>query len=216
MKKLIVIILTIVSYNAVAQTQLIGIKGGVSQTNIFSYEPTIRILESYQKSRTGFSGGITYEYLINNKFSLGADFIYNQRGYISGELNFSKSLYTYDFLSIPIKAYYNYGKKIIGFFDLGFIPSILIDAKSTTTYYYSREDRYSYNVTKDNKMFDFAGIGEIGIGYKLKKMYLYSSMSMQWSINTINDHYYTWGSRDYRHNGRTLSLGVKYALDKSK
>lgn len=215
MKKVLVVIFALVSLYTNAQKQFIGIKGGVSQTSTYSFDkPTFRFPESYQKNRTGFSGGITYEYFINNKFSLGADFIYNQRGYISGELNYRKNLYTYDFLSIPIKAYYNYGKKIIGFVDLGFIPSILISAKSITTFYYPREDKYISNVTKVNKMFDFAGIAETGVGFKFKKMYLYTSVSMQWSINTINEHYYTWGGRDYRHCGSTLSLGVKYPLEK--
>ena len=63
-------------------------------------------------SRTGFSGGITYEHSLKKSLSFGAELIYNQRGSTIDNKDFGKSIKVSDYLSVPIKVGCKFGKKI--------------------------------------------------------------------------------------------------------
>ena len=88
------------------QNHFVGIKSGVSWTNINS--------DNNNDSRIGFSAGLSYELFLKEHFSFGADIIYNQRGFsntitfrdeygnATGQKGTFKS--NYDYLSIPIKT----------------------------------------------------------------------------------------------------------------
>lgn len=87
MKKLILLILTLpVLFNVNAQEHYLGIKGDVSWTNVSSGD----VFEN-SKSLKKLSGGVTYEYFINDFVSIGSGLSYEQRGFteesilVSGE-----------------------------------------------------------------------------------------------------------------------------------
>lgn len=172
MKNLLLIILTISTLKVVGQNYLIGVKGGVNSTNI-----TSRNFLSQSYSRTGLTGGLTYEFLFKKHFSIGADLIYNQRGF-TNDLVFTYNLgnptgekyittFNYDYVSLPIKTGFNIGTKLYGFTNIGVIPSLLVDAK-TTTPTCDTDAKFTGNETLDvtNRVskFDFAGLVEIGGG----------------------------------------------------
>ena len=220
MKKAIIIMLTLTTLNVVGQNHLIGIKGSTNWTNIASSD-----IFSDADYRTGLAGGLSYEYLFGTHFSLGADIIYNQRGFtydvsimdIEGNPTGDKARYKYDYLSIPFKTGYNIGDTFYSFANVGLIPSLLVDSKL-----------FSYEIDTDGKVvgsdvldmtnevtkFDLAGLLEIGGGYKFKNGYwLFSSIGYQQSFTTITNSEYFAGSK-IKHNGIIFTIGLKYALTK--
>lgn len=222
MKNIFLFILTISALKVAGQNHLIGVKGGVNSTNITSSN-----FLSQNNSRTGLTAGLTYEFLIKKHFSIGADLIYNQRGF-TNDLIFTDNLgnptgekyttkFNYDYVSLPIKTGFNIGTNLYGFTNIGLIPSLLVDAK-TTTPTFDTDAKFTGNETFDvtNRVskFDFAGLVEIGGGYKFKGRYwLFTSFSYQHSFTTITNSEYFANSK-IRHNGMTLTIGLKCALTK--
>ena len=222
MKNILLIILIIATLKVAGQNHLIGVKGGVNSTNITSSN-----FISQSDSRTGLTAGLTYEFLFKKHFSIGADLIYNQRGF-TNDLVFTDNLgnptgekytskFNYDYISLPIKTGFNIGTKLYGFTNIGVIPSLLVNAK-TITPTFDTDAKFTGNETFDvtNRVskFDFAGLVEIGGGYKFKGRYwLFTSFSYQHSFTTITNSEYFANSK-IRHNGMALTIGLKCALIK--
>jgi hypothetical protein len=222
MKNILLIILTIATLKVAGQNQLIGVKGGVNSTNITSSN-----FISQSGSRTGLTAGLTYEFLFKKHFLIGADLIYNQRGF-TNDLVFTDNLgnptgekytskFNYDYISLPIKTGFNIGTKLYGITNIGVIPSLLVDAKTisptfdTDTKFTGNE---TFDVTNRVSKFDFAGLVEIGGGYKFKGRYwIFTSFSYQHSFTTITNSDY-FANFKIKHNGMALTIGLKCALTK--
>jgi hypothetical protein len=222
MKNILLIILTIATLKVVGQNHFIGLKGGVNSTNITSSN-----FLSQTDSRTGLTAGLTYEYLFKKHFSVGADLIYNQRGF-TNDIVFTDNLgnptgekytttFNYDYVSLPIKTGFNFGTKFYGYTNIGVIPSLLADAKTPTPTFDTDgklTGNETFDVTNRVSKFDFAGLVEIGGGYKFKGRYwLFTSFSYQHSFTSITNSDYFANSK-IKHYGMTLNLGLKYALTK--
>lgn len=222
MKNILLLILTLLTIKVTGQNHLIGVKGGVNWTNIKSNNFLSQI-----NYRTTLTPGITYEYCINKNFCIGADFIYNQRGF-HVDYNFTDEFgnpnsetysvkYNYDYISLPIKAGFNFGTKLYGFTNIGIISSLLVDAK-TTMPNFNWDGVFQGNMTYDVKnrvsKFDFAGFAEIGGGYKLnERSYVYTSFLLQHSFTKITNSNYFEYSKIWHH-GMSLNVGFKYSLTK--
>lgn len=214
--------MTVTVLKVTGQNHLIGIKGGGNSTNITSNN-----FVTQHDNRTGLSAGLTYEYLFKKHFSVGADFIYNQRGFTNdiiftddfgnptGEKYTTK--FNYDYVSLPIKTGFNIGNKLFGFTNIGVIPSLLVNAKSIFPTFNADgklSGNETFDVTNRVSKFDFAGIAEIGAGYKFKnRFWFFTSFAYQYSFTTITNSEYFSNSK-IRHNGITLSIGLKCALTK--
>jgi hypothetical protein len=222
MKNIFLFILTISTLKVAGQNHLIGLKGGVNSTNITSSN-----FLSQNNSRTGLTAGLTYEFLIKKHFSIGADLIYNQRGF-TNDIIFTNNLgnptgekyttkFNYDYVSLPIKTGFKIGNKIFGFTNIGVIPSLLVDAKTISPTFNTVGNvtgSETFDVTSRVTKFDFAGLAEIGGGYKFKDRYwLFTSFAYQYSFTTITNSEYFAISK-IRHNGMTLTIGLKCALTK--
>jgi hypothetical protein len=204
------------------QNHFIGIKGGENRTN--------NAMDSYKsefESRSGLAVGLTYEYFIDKHFSLGADLIYDQRGFnfrdtilnYSGNPNLNDQInkvdYQFNYISVPIKTGFNVGNNLYGFVSLGLCPSLLIDA-TTKSHTFNLDGTFTGlekgDVFEQMSKFDFTGIFEIGGGYKFKQRYwLFTSFSYQYGIFTYYSPTYSTNGEN-RHTGTTLSLGLKYGL----
>jgi hypothetical protein len=212
MKNLFLIILTLITFKVTGQNNLLGVKVGSNCTNINSSN-----FSSQNNTKTGLSAGLTFEFLIQKHFSLGMDLIYNQLGFsddilftdnqgnITGEKN--TTTFNYDYVSVPIKSGFTIGNKLYGFTNIGIVPSILINASTTML-------NEKHDVTNRVSKFDFAGLVEIGGGYKFSGRYwLFTSFSYQQSFTTITNSNY-FANRKITHYGMTFNLGLKYALTK--
>ncbi len=221
MKK-IVLFLFITNFSTLyAQQHLIGIKGGINWANI-NLPTTLSDLVLHE-SKTGFIGGLTYEYLFKKYFSLSADVLYAQYGFLGDRGGiYSRSLsgtersrYEYNYLSMPIKAGYRIGDKIYGFVNLGLTPSILRESSiKIDIYSYIVDPAFTRYIGSQPAQFDIAGIIELGGGCKIKsRAFLFTSLAYQQSFTTFSNDNYLAGIRP-RHYGISLSVGLKYAITK--
>lgn len=221
MKKTLILLAILSSFGAISQKHLIGIKGGPNWTGVHTDNFSFNT-----KLRTGYLVGLTYDYMLTEKFSIGAEILYGQRGYnmffnstndfgLPPPLNIDDVKMKFDYLSIPIKASYSFGNKLFGFGSIGVIPSFLTKGVTVTPpislFSYSTNGS-NIEITEDVSRFDLAAFAEIGVGYRFNDTYLiYLSFGYNHSFLTItNDDYFS--ESKIRHYGMPLMLGFKYAL----
>jgi len=219
MRSLIITILLVLSISVFGQNHFIGLKGGVNWTNVNSSN-----FLNDNNNRTGFNGGLTYELQFNKNYNFGLDFLYAQKGFTNdiiftdetGNSTDEKatSIFYYDYLSFPVKGGFLMGEKISGFVNFGIVPSFLIDAKHITTAIDNILEEETIEVTDRVTKLDFAGLIEIGGSYKFgNKFIIFTSFDYQQSFTTITNSDYFSNSK-VRHYGMTMSIGLKYALNK--
>lgn len=210
-KKFLTIILLIAGLIEVhAQNRLLGVKVGPSIMDISpnNFNPN-------KDPRSGAAVGLGYEVLLKGDFSIGAEAIYNQRGFVNnyivkngfgnptGEIHSNK--FNYDYISLPLKVGKYVGKKIFGFGHIGIVPSILIKDEIIL------EPVIGIPVNAGN--FDLAGLAEIGGGYRMEKLWFFASVNYLHSVtNTAITNTAFFGNADFKHKGMIFSLGLKYGL----
>lgn len=225
MKHLVVIFFVFVSFSSFAQTSSIGVRIGLNKTNVSSSQ-----YSDEPKSRNGFIGGVTYEYLFNKNFFIGAELNYNERGYATSYLFVNETTsssvqyegtHSYNYISLPIKSGFYFGNKVQGFGSIGVIPSILVDAKIVFPTNLDQSGQLSGMETRDVKditnSFDLAAMVELGISYKIQNQYsIFSSATYQRSFTSFSssDSYYPAPYTEAFHKGLSFSLGVRYTLSK--
>jgi hypothetical protein len=217
MRKLIVALILISTIPVFGQNHIIGLKGGVSLTNIHSSNFLSKV-----DNLTGFNGGLSYEYRFENHFNLGIDFLYFQKGF-TNDIIFTDdygiptgekatSYFKYDYLSLPVKGGFFIGDKISGFLNIGLVPSILINAKTTAPGIIGSDYEETNEVTDIVKKLDFGGLIEIGGSYKFgDKFLIFTSFAYQQSFMSITNTDY-FSSSSIKHYGMTMSIGLKYIL----
>lgn len=220
MKTIITALLIISAIPSFGQNHLVGLQGGVNLTNVVFPD-----FLSDRDNRTGYNLGLTYQYLLNDRFNLGIDLLYYQRGftldlvYIDalgnpiGEMVTNKLNYNY--VSIPLKGGIKIGDDFSGFANLGIVPSILVHAVTVIPAIDGIQEESIVNVTDVVTKFDLGGLVEIGANYKLNQAFVLSaSIGYQHSLTSIANENYFSGSK-IRHHGMQICLGIKYALKKN-
>lgn len=221
MRKLLLILLTGISINAVGQIHLIGIQGGVNLTNL-----TGNNIFGDSKYRTGIIGGLNYEFLFQSKYTFGADILYSQQGF-KDNVTFSdeygnifgtdsESKFYYNYLTLPIKFGYTTGSKLKGFVKVGACPSVLLKAETTVPTVDSSGNLTGYqdvDVKDKVSKFDLGGLIELGAGYVLiNNMELFSSLTYRKSLTTFSNSEY-FSDNKLRHYGFSLAIGLKFRLN---
>jgi len=222
MRKILLLFLTAITITVNGQNHLLGVKGGANWTNV-----TASNFLNDKDFRTGLAIGLTYDFLFKKYFSAGADIIYNQRG-LRNDIIFTDDLgnptgkkatskFNYDYITLPLKVGFNYGKTVYGFANIALTPSMLVDAKTITPsidFNGTTIPGETFNVTNRVNKFDIGELVEIGGGYKFKGRYwLFTAFSYQHSFTTITNSDYFANSK-IRHYAMTLNLGLKCALTK--
>lgn len=214
MRKIIAILILISTITASGQNHFIGVKSGINWTSVNSDYSL-----NNSNKRTGFSGGLTYQFKINNSFSLGIDLLYAQKGFNS-DINFinpsgepvgpdEESNFNYDYFSFPLKAGYSIGNTISGFINLGVVPAFIVKAETIVPTFEGSE---TIDATDEVTSFDFGGIVEIGASYAiLDRLLIVTSFGYQHSLTSLSNSDY-FPESNVKHYGMTLSIGVKYAL----
>ena len=225
MRQVFILILILTSSQVSGQTSLVGIKIGAIKANVRSKEL------SKMNYLIAVSGGSTFDYFLNKHFSLGADFIYEQRGF-SNDIIFTDDQgnpidqkatikFWYEYYSIPIKVGFKFGNKLYGYSNIGIIPSFLINAETKVPVIKSQNEVSTSewvvsNVTKSVTRFDMSTFFEIGLGYKLKNnLWPYTSCSFQNSFTQFSNAKY-FSSSELKHYGMIWSVGLKCKLSKEK
>ncbi len=168
---------------------------------------------------SGIGFGFERQYKSNVLFECG--FQANRLGYeVNYKSNFGgdpKELtyrYYQDYISIPLKGGFVYGKKIFGFAKLGLIPSLLIGEQVVNTYL-NKTNNSDYRLRIANPELNVFGITEIGGGFLVgRKINIFSSFAYQRSIIVLgySDSFYNDNSRKLY--ALSLALGVKYLIVK--
>jgi len=218
MRHFLFLLFIIISLTSLGQS-FIGVKGGLNLTyNSFND------LYKMRNSRSGLSGGLTYELFIKKNTSFGADLLYNQRGFTE-EIVFTDNQgnptgqkatteYNFNYLSLPVKVgIYTKNRTRIGL-NLGFVPSCLIKSETILPPYESGGQVYNgqtINTTDRVTKFDFAGLVEFAFNFQLKDNYWFlGTISYQHSFTDFTNKDYF--NRNMNHYGLILSIGFRYRL----
>jgi hypothetical protein len=220
MRQILIFSFILISSVAFGQNHLIGIQGGLNFTNFTSKE-------SFENTshRTGFIGGVTYDFMLTEKYRIGVDILYSQQGvkdkfiltndngvFIGEE----KTEMNYDYFSIPIKFGYELGEKIKMIPKIGIVPAFVMKAETTSPTFdgngtVTGQETFDHmdNVSK----FDFGGIVEFGIETDLSENFiLCSNFNYKHSLTTFSNSDYFDG-QDMRHYGFSVIVGLKYLLN---
>lgn len=214
-KPILLIVLMSVFFNVTAQNHFVGINGNLSWQNVSSGD----IFEN-SGSLMRLSGGVTYEYFINDFVSIGSGLSYEQRGFTEESLIGSGETFhfthSYDYLSLPIKVgSYTSNRSFFGLAKAGLVPSYLINAKTAVPAIDGANNltgKKTVNVTGEVSAFDLAGLAELGGGYNAStKIWVTASISYQHSLTSITNSNF-FADESIRHQGVGLNLGLIYAL----
>jgi hypothetical protein len=157
--------------------------------------------------------------MIKEKFSLGMDAIYETRRFYSPIilLNWNEPYdisYRLNYLSMPLKAGYNFGNKFYGFVNIGAVPSFLLSGTVTSPDLFNSTGVISEQVqdlTASTKRLDVSGLAELGGGLRFNGIWVYTSFAYQhglMNINNADDQ----NSPEIMLHGVLLSLGMRYML----
>lgn len=215
MKKLLALLIILFTVPVIGQNHLLGLKGGISATNVFSNS-----IFSNTDFKNGFIAGLTYEYRLKKTFHLEADLLYANKGFEMDIIftdetgsptgDFLTSKFHYNYISIPLKFGASFGKKLSGFANIGLVPSFLTKAIYKTPALLDYEEINQDNTEFVNS-FDLGAIIEFGGTYTIQEKYfLFASLAYQQSFTgIIKDNP---NSSNMNHYGMIFSVGVKYAL----
>lgn len=201
MKHIIFVFLIVSANDLSAQKHIIGVRGGTTTSNIISENPWMYKNENMNR----IFGGVSYQYILNKNIYLGADLIYNQKGYsvpvvytndqgevikIAGYID-----YKYDYLSLPLFLGFKVGNRLNAFAHLGLMPSHLVYAEvDNSNYNDPLIDMFQINsdITKSVSKFDLTPIAELGIGFNFTdRIGLNVSATYHHSVTSItNDNYF--------------------------
>lgn len=222
MKHIAIIILVFSGLHAAAQKHEIGVRGGLNIAGHTMPEAIITLDDAVFPRMTA---GISYEYLLNEHFSIGVDALYNQRG-TKTFISFTDEMgnyiveratvkYEMDYLSIPLKINYKTGGNLYGVGGIGIMPSYLIRSQLRTPSYTVAGTSFpseSYDQTDSFNSMDWGGIVELGAGYKTAVgLTVFVLAGYQYSFTEAKATEYS-PSMEIRHYGYMISAGVKYAL----
>jgi hypothetical protein len=220
-KQILTILFIALTTTAFGQTHIIGMQAGLNLTNITANE-----IFYNSEMRAGFTGGITYDLKLSDRYRIGVDVLYSQQGFTEkfslvdeigtyyGEVN---SEMNFDYLSIPIKFGYEMGTKIKIIPKIGIVPAFPVTAESIIPKLNDSKvvigqetvDQMGY-ISK----FDFGGLIEIGIERALsEKLIICSALAYKHSLTTFSNINY-FGDHNLRHYGLSVTFGIKHGLSK--
>lgn len=168
-------------------------------------------------NRRGFTMGLSYESRLKDHFIVGAELIYQQRGF-EDKIYYPEPVFSYpfenpqtpkdlkfyyDYLAVPLKCGYIIGNKISAFANIGLVPSILLKATAKLP-----DELEIIDVTDLSPKFDLAGLFEIGGNVKIsEKFFLTASFAYQHSFTTLS-----FANSNLLHHGLIFSGGIKYSF----
>jgi hypothetical protein len=214
-----IFIMLLFSYGACyGQDHFIGLKSGINISNVrsdlFSTEDRISI-----------NGGITYDYSLAKKWTIGLGLFYQRNGFITDLTNVTfisdnrgdtKGArdpidFSADYLLFPLSVGVKGTKTTSLFCKVALIPSFLIRAEAVEIVPNNKEINVSDEVTK----FDLIGQLEAGVHYQTKsQLAIFSSLAYQQGFKKIsNPDYYP--ESNILHCGFLWSIGVKYKISKN-
>jgi hypothetical protein len=102
-----------------------------------------------------------------------------------------KTIYAYQYIGIPLKAKFSFGKSKVRFISsIGFITNLLLSVKQTNNFEYSngKTEKKTQSTTSGFKKVDISPIISVGIDYKLNnKIHLMAEPSFRYGVVKTKD-----------------------------
>lgn len=222
MKQKLVIVFILISTFALGQNHFVGFQAGLNLTGVTPNED----LEN-SGMRTGFIGGIAYEFKFSGKYQIEIDALYSQQGFTDkmimveeGQVRVGEENYKvkYDYLSFPVKIGFEMGDKTKIIPKIGIIPALSVSAKLS----YPKFDnnggiigRGSENHKDYVSNLDFGGLIEVGIENELSNNLIFcSAINYKHSLTSYynSDYFDRYDDQARKHYGFSLTVGLKYRL----
>lgn len=200
-----------------AQHTYIGLRAGFVQSSSWDENPNTQT-----QFLNGISTGITVEKSFLKVFRLGADVLYNQRGYSNvenvGSPNSMLKLLpvenTYsDYVAVPVKLGFCFGRKTFITSYFGAVVSYQLNAYQIQFKYDDMLNTVNqvYKSVNQTKL-DLSWLGELGLGYNLtKRLSVLVSASYQPSFSSITNQDYLdiWHVKLYSY---SINFGIKFKI----
>jgi hypothetical protein len=223
MKKMLFISLLIafLSVQVHGQSLTLGVKAGPTVSGMLYSKSTPKT-----GHRLGFTAGVNLLKPITDNKQLGAEFIYDQRGFsdkytftnIIGEsLGIVKLTYLFDYIALPCYVRFHKSKEIKWFLDLGLYPSVMILAR---TEYPSTNAINNIGPRKKNKMkpfpdelrrFDVGALIGGGVQFKIKED-TSIDLNLRYTNGLISAFDKLIFAQPMLINSLNFSIGVNYAI----
>ena len=217
MKKLLFIILfAIFSCNIFAQSNSVGVFGGlnVSNAKIENY------VDNDSKTLTSFTYGINYQRVFNIHFVIDCGLLMNNNGYKievdfrdenNADLGTCDTPWKYRYVSMPILFGYRFGDKLSITPKIGVQMSYLMDSRLKGSY-----NGASIDDKQDLKYFnrfDLAGVIEAELGYNLYNNWdVFICLSGKYSFTNTAKFINIYKDTTIHHYSFSTVCGVKYSF----
>lgn len=206
--------LAAISAFSVSAQQSIGIQAGAGigrvRSDIFQNSGGVHL-------RLNF--GATYERLVSRHLTVGADLLYQQRGFrdqvtlidIDGQpTGTAKVPFNYNYIALPLKVGIRSSGSSFGYVRAGLVPALLLNTfvklPDPRT-----EGTQKYDLTDDYRRFDLAGLLEAGGGFPVADHLAFTGgLAFQYSLTSASEGF---GLRNY---GLSLNFGLRYELKARK
>lgn len=221
MKTILMSVFVMVALCSFGQGHQIGIVGSAH----WSYFHTSG---SFQVSdyRLAPGGGMTYGYVFDNGFSLGTGLLFTPRGWTTetiftddhGIPTGGKSTNTmeHNYFSLPIKAGFQFGGRVVGMVHLGVMPSWLYSAHLKVPEIEVGgiyEEAQNTELTYRHRRWDLAAFAEIGGGYNIGERFMvFTALAYVHSLNSFSTENYFVG-KPMSHYALTWSVGLNFILN---
>jgi hypothetical protein len=201
MKKLLIFILVTVPFGAIAQ-HFIAAKFGLLNSSVKSI--TFKSVKPVIKNNYG----VLYEYKTKSKFTFGAEFLIENRGFDDAPaiLN-ATSRYDYSYVSIPVKIGYDYGKQIQLSGRIGVNYASILKATST-----QKASNSEFDIEPFSKKNDLGLFVEIGTSIQASKSIKLQVMSRylhSTSNNIAQTTPYPPSNSYHKNIGISIALGIQ-------
>jgi hypothetical protein len=217
MKKYLLTFLAVfaLTFTTKAQINYFGVKGGLCLTNLNFPIIHTQAQGAKRSFKQGAYAALTYDILFKKNLLFGLEVSYVGYG-IKSQFSTIGLLHKYeeqyDYISVPLKFGFQTDGKFYAFGQFGFVASVLVNqfAKSETVNTDGQIEHIHYSTSLGFiTPIDIAALGEIGIGYKYKKIAWFSAFGFRHSLSKLQDSRYVSERRFYNF---LFSTGVKYQL----
>lgn len=205
-------------------TVYLSASGGLINTSLFNHAYRSRL---HPQFGTAFS---VHTYLkASQEFGFSAGFMIQSRKFEIDDvtpyyneslelLGYAPAIYSLNYLSIPIKARYNFGRKINVYIDAGFQANILLSAQrhanfDTIQNFTGNQADYIADVKQDHPSFSLSLIAGGGIEYYPKSnIALFAEYSYQRDISKLFVYDNIAGGVKPKMLAHGLQIGIRYGI----
>lgn len=177
-----------------------GLKNGDGSS---STDLVIKSINDIEIAKFGYTTGVNACFNFSPRVGFETGIQFSNKGYktINRDLVYfppnsslpinSKTVYAYQYIGIPVKAKFSFGKSKVRFVSsIGFITNFLLNVKQSTSFEYAggKKEKKSQSSKSGFKNAGISPIVSVGIDYKLnKKIHLFAEPTFRYGLIKTKD-----------------------------